>query len=285
MKRITLAAIFFAAIYVAGLDLNLPGKAYAQNDLRPFELFWNGRRIDEELLKDKEAVTRLVWDLAGVEEGDPLEILTEIRAKMANKERNPIDDPLPRPFRGLGGIFAQAVALNLLCTPDDEEPTFVPIHGDITGYHYNESIQSGFLKVETVSYYSEDCLSAGLDNFKHHEWYIFVDGIYQVVPRVFDPANPFPGAPIPPDIIPQITSATGDLAHMTHKLFALGEGIEVLNINENGLPLPPTDELYMTDSDSCIDIFFDTYPPETGLPVKPHYCLGRCTRPAIVGTM
>jgi hypothetical protein len=255
MKRIVFAAIIAVAFYIVGLDLDYPHKSYAQSKLPEYELYWEGLKIND-ILKDRE-------------------YLEKIRPEI-NK------------FAGELGGFAGLIANLFKCASEytlvNDEPTFVRLHGDIVGYHLSHENMAGFLAVDTDSYATTPDKRIC---FLQHEWYIFVNNdTFKVVPKVADITDPFPNTvELPEAILTEIETPGTKLNLMTHKLFAKGEGIEVLLVYENGLPLPPEHFLYETDENSCIDIFFDDFPPESDLPVKPSYCLGRCATPRILGTM
>jgi hypothetical protein len=76
---------------------------------------------------------------------------------------------------------------------------------------------------------------------------------------------------------------------LKYKLNAKGTGIVVRHVYRkvDSDPielLPPTDPRYASTAESCIDLLFNPYPPETELPPQIGYCLGRCEQPAILNT-
>ena len=297
MKRIAFVSILIVAIYLVGLDLDLAARSYAQsNTLRPYELYWKKTpgipnvKIND-IIDDPIELGQLVRDIAGKPMGGNVGHMACRLARMI-KPTLPVCSGgpsiiagIPRSLAGLEGMFTHPIVLAANSKLNAGETTFVRFHGEIVGYHYNDSNGSGFLKVETVSY-TED-LNNVISNFTQHEWTISIHpGTYIVAGKTGGPDNPFPLAEIefPQEILDEFEPG-GELEHITHKLFAKGEGIDVLLIKENGVPLSPSHYLYNTDENSCIDILFDQTPPANDLPEKPHYCLGRCGTPQIIGTM
>ncbi|NNE24658.1 MAG: hypothetical protein HKN11_18820 [Rhizobiales bacterium] len=293
MKRVAFVAILAVPIYLTGPELYRSEDAHAQSRLPAYQLFWRDQNLNE-VVKDKDTLEKLIREMFSGQEDSgttpPVtEIIQDLKGKIG-KGRSAFGDDdgdgyVPGQILwGFNGIAARQV-INVAdrIFNGTGEICEVKIEGDIAGYYFSHDNFTGFLAVKTHSY--NQCPNDVPTNIKNHEWFIFVSpGTYSVHTKGGDPANPFPGTmELPDDVVTELDG--GAMDHLTHKLFAKGEGIEILAVYENGTLLDRTNELYEIDANSCIDMFFDRFPPETNPPAWPNHCLGRCETPRIVATM
>lgn len=162
------------------------------------------------------------------------------------------------------------------------------------GYYYDAEIDSGHLWVRM--HYSIGLGAAPIASWAYRFNVSVGPGHFKVAKRDdSSSADVFPNSNTVP-----ISKALAESRGAKYKLWARGTSVRVdrvdydpdydpANPNFSLVTLndPNLGDLYVTNDESCIDMMFQDYPPET-LPAgaePPFYCLGRCANPPIINTM
>ena len=163
--------------------------------------------------------------------------------------------------------------------------------GKLEAYYYDDSTQEGCLRVlmETTSWHTTGSAIRTIA----YRWTI--SGSFNVAGRTpsgdpaFDPNDVFPDSDTVPIPVAMAEDENGE--PFQYKLWAKGNMIQHIKVEKrkpNGTfqPVQPSDGLHQVTDQSCIDMMFKDYPPQTLSPdaAPPFYCLGRCEDPPIINT-
>jgi hypothetical protein len=195
-------------------------------------------------------------------------------------------EEVPAALTGIGGFSTQLVLRAFLFKEAHK------VQGRIRDYIYVDATKSGHLAVDVKTLYFASAADRDAGKLPKRtellHWDIEVDSIYEVHERGTDYDDPFPyvDLELPTNAITSIWDPTRDLKY---KLHAKGPGIKVRHVYrkiDSGTMqlLPSTDYRYTTTYESCIDLLFNPYPPESELPPQKGFCLGRCKHPDIINT-
>lgn len=258
-------------------------ESIGQEDFFDFPLAIDGSTV-EDFLADAGRAAEILSALLEVDvvdqRGQAIELLQGIDEGSLTQEE------VPAALRGIGGFGLQLVARAFLF---EDAPAF-RVQGRIRDYVYVDDAQSGHLAVDVrteffASAKDRDSGQPPLSTELLH-WDIDVENVYQVHTRGLDFTDPYPQVDLE---LPGYAIASIWARDLKYKLHAKGTGIVVRHVyrkvdNDPIELLPPTDPRYASTDESCIDLLFNPYPPETELPPQIGYCLGRCEQPAIVNT-
>jgi hypothetical protein len=263
----------------------LSNKSFGQEGVFEFPLSIGGQALEEFLL-DRDGAGNILRQADDFDIDDP-QLPTLLQR--INEGYVPLQQ-VPDNQQGLLGIGAFGLRLVLGAYL---EGWAYKVRGKIRDYVYVDETHSGHLAVEVgiQTFASAATRDAGGPPIRVESlhWDIDVDGAYQVHERGTDLNNPFPGVTdltLPAEAISSIWDPFRDLKY---KLHAKGTKIIVRHVYRkiNGGPLellPSNDFRYTSTEESCIDLLFNPFPPETQLPHQNGYCLGRCKHPFIVNT-
>jgi len=196
----------------------------------------------------------------------------------------------------------------------DESEYRSKICGKIRDYLFVNKTKSGHLSVELAHeefLTKQNFLDCDPNHVTIYHWDIEIAHYgYSVHHRddiaLKDPTkSPFPTLPSPTDedgkpvvVFPPHALDPDDprsiwCRGLDHKLFARGKDVKIINVYRkiDDYPLMRIDEndadgmrFYVSTEESCVDIMFKGYPPESQLPPQVEYCLGRCENPPIINS-
>ena len=246
-----------------------------------FPLTIDGQTV-EAFLADRDQAEEVLSGLLEIDvvaqRAQAINVLQRIDEGVATQEEVPVA------LSGLGGFGALLVARAYFFEEAHK------IRGRIRDYLYVEDDQSGHLAVEVrteffASVKDRDSGKAPLRTELLH-WDVDVEDAYGIHHRGLDFTNPFPQVDL---ALPGYAIAGIWARDLKYKLHAKGTGIVVRHVyrkidDDAIVRLPSTDPRYLSTDESCIDLLFNPYPPETELPPQIGFCLGRCDHPPIVNT-
>lgn len=256
-------------------------ESIGQEDFFDFPLAIDGSTV-EEFVADAD---RAAETLGALLEVDVVEQRAQAIALLQGIDQLSFtQEEVPAALRGIGGFGVQLVARAFLLEEAHR------VRGRIRDYVYVDDTKSGHLAVDvrTEFFASAQDRDSGQSPLRTEllHWDIEVENVYEVHPRGLDFTDPFPEADL---TLPGYAIASIWNRDLKYKLNAKGTGIVVRHVyrkvDSNPIELlPPTDPRYASTAESCIDLLFNPYPPETELPPQIGYCLGRCEQPAILNT-
>lgn len=289
-----------------------------EEQLSESRFYINGNPVPlsgEEIIKirkNKNQLNKLIDDLINVEESAEqipnrniqLELVSSIfdnnRAMEKGFHREKIDPRILKRVRGIGGFQTRILLHYFLSCSFDELKALeeLKVVGKIKKWIYDQEAErvnfeyNGKIKIDKdaekgsgfVFWQAEaqDC-NGIIHDYKFH---IAVDSSYELWKNLIDkgPKMKF-GEPVD-SMIPQEERDRNivDDRRFDYKLHATGTNIHVLTVFLDNELVDKSDEIYMSDEKSCIDVFFKGDPPATELPDQVGYCMGRCDHPPVINT-
>ncbi len=202
---------------------------------------------------------------------------------------------------GLAGVsarlFLDAAKLTLNQNDNFGQEIRVDTTGQIEAYFYDDATGSGCLRVLMVTTAKR---ADGKQRSLAYRWTVFVDTIagkkgFNAAPKVPTTDPTYNANDVfltgPGTAADTVAISAAMAAGFEYKLWAKGASIRVTRVerkigNGSFKLLRSNHPFYRTTAESCIDMMFASYPPQTIPPGEgpPYYCLGRCKNPYIVNT-